>query len=906
MRFSFHPTTIYRTILLVALMVVFFFAAHSTAFAQGQIINLSVTEETHNSARINFNLFPSGGIDVDINIYYGTSKSSLTQKASVFKGSIAAQGIPITKNLTALDSDTLYYFTVKNDAISPAQIFVDPPHQFVTLAPPPIIKTFSATNVTTTSATLNGFWSDNGFKKDGVDTAFEYGTIKSGSQIFNENNTPSSTTNLISRGNGSGNISETITNLNPNKTYFFKLLGNNTGGDREGIVLSLLTDALADTTTVCKILSATFTPSDDTNPPPKTSFMDEDNQPEVLLTIETRNCEDELIFIRLWEIDNETDETDDSDDDIAKTIGNIKVPLNNKLEIKLRAGDFQGDLSVDPDASYYAKITGSGIEEFSSKRKADGTISYDCDGLCGTGWKVIGGLKWWFKKIDFNSQITSEGGFDTRDECSAAIENIVTSGAYGITIAAVSECVQVNSPDEIPDAALTGQCSVVSAEFSPSHVNEDTFFDDANHPKVNLEIETINCVGQELSVSIWEDDTFIAAGDNIVDDTIGDDGIIKIIPEDKGSFLEKTIISLLAGEDECDRAGSPECQYYIKVTGPAPIATYISQGKPNGELNYNCDPSSADVSLLGGGCWQDWSLEKIESPEIGPLPGDITFDLSGPYTLLAPLPGTDGTIDTSADKLGKYFELIFKLLIGIAGVLAVVMIVMGGIQYMMEESILAKGEAKKRITSAIGGLLLALGAFAILFTINPDLVNLNLGIRKAFINIDPKNEPGFGVTRGTSLAVINKDGSSVLLNSNTSNNCADIRGDLQTITLFEKQVTVHKGVVKSLTAIDQRWKNLGGNNYYKVNTIGSFSCRIIRGTDKMSIHAFGLALDINQKTNPFKTKLKTDMDGQNPPFWQLFANTTEGWGWGGNWTGKKDPMHFSKFGAEGGNLIVDF
>jgi len=81
-----------------------------------------------------------------------------------------------------------------------------------------------------------------------------------------------------------------------------------------------------------------------------------------------------------------------------------------------------------------------------------------------------------------------------------------------------------------------------------------------------------------------------------------------------------------------------------------------------------------------------------------------------------------------------YIQAIYKLTIGIAGVLAVLMIVTGGLEYISSAANPnLKASAKTRIWSAIGGLLIALTAYLILNTINPDLVNFDLQLKK--INI---------------------------------------------------------------------------------------------------------------------------------------------------------------------------
>jgi len=114
--------------------------------------------------------------------------------------------------------------------------------------------------------------------------------------------------------------------------------------------------------------------------------------------------------------------------------------------------------------------------------------------------------------------------------------------------------------------------------------------------------------------------------------------------------------------------------------------------------------------------------------------------IAKPYTLLAPLPcptpgsadcngnGQFATFDPSEGNLGKYLNIMIKILIGVAAVLSVVMIVVGGLEVMTSELAHTKEAGKERITHAILGLLIALGAYALLFTINPDLLKSDVAI----------------------------------------------------------------------------------------------------------------------------------------------------------------------------------
>lgn len=107
------------------------------------------------------------------------------------------------------------------------------------------------------------------------------------------------------------------------------------------------------------------------------------------------------------------------------------------------------------------------------------------------------------------------------------------------------------------------------------------------------------------------------------------------------------------------------------------------------------------------------------------------------YYTLAPLPcekGTDGCVDgqlktydpTQNNNFSGYLNMMIKLFIGICAVLSVIMIVIGGIEYMTSELISSKEAGKERIRNAIFGLILALGAWTLLYTINPNLLDTSL------------------------------------------------------------------------------------------------------------------------------------------------------------------------------------
>lgn len=74
--------------------------------------------------------------------------------------------------------------------------------------------------------------------------------------------------------------------------------------------------------------------------------------------------------------------------------------------------------------------------------------------------------------------------------------------------------------------------------------------------------------------------------------------------------------------------------------------------------------------------------------------------------------------------LGEYISALYKYLIVIIGIIAVIMLIIAGLQWMLPggeaENI---SSAKKRIEQAIVGLIIAVSSYSILFIINPELVN---------------------------------------------------------------------------------------------------------------------------------------------------------------------------------------
>ncbi len=97
------------------------------------------------------------------------------------------------------------------------------------------------------------------------------------------------------------------------------------------------------------------------------------------------------------------------------------------------------------------------------------------------------------------------------------------------------------------------------------------------------------------------------------------------------------------------------------------------------------------------------------------------------YTPLAPLPIGPGGTTPATYEMGTYLAGMVRFIIALAGVLAIIMAIIGGTQYVAAGIAPSqKDDAKKRIENAFIGLTLVLVSWLILNSINPKLVKFDL------------------------------------------------------------------------------------------------------------------------------------------------------------------------------------
>ena len=121
----------------------------------------------------------------------------------------------------------------------------------------------------------------------------------------------------------------------------------------------------------------------------------------------------------------------------------------------------------------------------------------------------------------------------------------------------------------------------------------------------------------------------------------------------------------------------------------------------------------------------------------------------------------------------------------------------------------------------------------------------------------------------------------------------DVEAQLVTVTLQGWDVLVHERAAAAFSEAAAKIENVA---YRIEEPPESYNLRTVNGRQVLSLHAFGIAVDINPSANPScgvtaacrcYNDLVTDMPRE---FVQAFRDA--GFDWGGDWVDHPDPMHF--------------
>lgn len=206
--------------------------------------------------------------------------------------------------------------------------------------------------------------------------------------------------------------------------------------------------------------------------------------------------------------------------------------------------------------------------------------------------------------------------------------------------------------------------------------------------------------------------------------------------------------SLISGDFRCGAVYDPDCEYVAhlwdeegkkisnelhgsqsendkgvifydcEVLCNNPWRLASTTGTPADQVAQNLVPATYTNSYTGtGACWNE-DTQEYKPNCYEPISGLELYDLeAGGGKLLE-------KIDENV-TVGDYLNSIFAFAIGVAGVLGVIMIVFYAYQYLTSASAGAKVELRNNILQVLLGIVLLLGIFTLLKTINPDLLILD-------------------------------------------------------------------------------------------------------------------------------------------------------------------------------------
>lgn len=192
------------------------------------------------------------------------------------------------------------------------------------------------------------------------------------------------------------------------------------------------------------------------------------------------------------------------------------------------------------------------------------------------------------------------------------------------------------------------------------------------------------------------------------------------------------------------------------------------------------------------------------------------------YAVLEPLPGI-GEGEGGTVTLQDYLPAVFNLTIGIAAVLAFIVITWGGITYATSDALSGKADGKKHIENGIYGLLLVIGAWVILYTINPQILNFDLILPRSSIAEQSSSSGasggGVGCRGGDcshSYSYTNSKGEVVTINYKDCFGCVPANSfglDIKTKTINGTEAQLNTGIGNSLKSVQG---SLGSGNTFKV------------------------------------------------------------------------------------------
>jgi len=183
------------------------------------VITNPATLVTSFSTRLSGSVDPHG-LTTNVHFQYGTTTSYGLHTAIQGKSGDAYQNV--TADISGLTASTTYHFRIVATNGAGTRYGADRTFTTLSATGPAVVITSPATNVTSSSATLNGSVDPHGLT---TNVHFQYGTTTSyGLTTANQSKT----------GNAYQNVAANISGLSASTTYHFRIVGTNTSGTTYG------------------------------------------------------------------------------------------------------------------------------------------------------------------------------------------------------------------------------------------------------------------------------------------------------------------------------------------------------------------------------------------------------------------------------------------------------------------------------------------------------------------------------------------------------------------------------------------------------------------------------------------------------------------------------------------------
>jgi len=190
-------------------------------------------------------------------------------------------------------------------------------------------------------------------------------------------------------------------------------------------------------------------------------------------------------------------------------------------------------------------------------------------------------------------------------------------------------------------------------------------------------------------------------------------------------FLSISFLQVKQADADCywintDKKTCKEISEKFTTDRADSYCTYIK--KPSIDFSCCCEPAPTVPSKIND------TMPKLNIPDI-----DLQIDIPG----LNLTKGANILANCEKDEkgnptrcsfpwIGEYVAGIYKYAIGIVGILAAVVLMIGGIIWITAGGNASRiGEAKAWIAASLSGLVIALCSYTILYYVNPSLVNFN-------------------------------------------------------------------------------------------------------------------------------------------------------------------------------------